>query len=71
MEFDPLLSFSDNLARFQEEAKRIDPDCARILVDYLHLLMCDSDGARTREAVQEFNRMVLAALDNLPEGPEK
>ena len=70
MEFDPALSFSDNLSRFRAEAERIDADCARILFDNLTLLARDGDTTRTRQAVQEFNRAVLAALDGLPEGPE-
>lgn len=69
MEFDPALSFSDNLARFRAEAERVDADCARILFDNLALLARDGDATRTRQAVQEFNRAVLAALDGLPEGP--
>lgn len=48
MEFDPTLSFSDNLARFQEEAERIDADCARILFDNLALLARDGDATRGR-----------------------
>ena len=47
----------------------IDADCARILFDNLALLARDGDAMRTRQAVQEFNRAVLAALDGLPEGP--
>lgn len=69
MEFDPTLSFSDNLARFQEEAERIDADCAGILFDNLELLARDGDATRIRQAVQEFNRAVLAALDSMSEGP--
>jgi hypothetical protein len=69
MEFDPGLSFSDNLARFRTEAERIDADCARILFDNLELLAGDVDATRTRQAVQEFNRAILDALDGLPEGP--
>lgn len=69
MEFDPALSFSDNLARFRAEAEGIDAECARILFDNLAVLMRDGDATRTRQAVQEFNRVVLAALDDLPEGP--
>lgn len=69
MEFDPGLSFSDNLARFWAEAERIDADCAHILFENLTLLIRDGDGNNIRQAVQEFNRAVLAALDNLPEGP--
>ncbi|MBB2973726.1 hypothetical protein [Mesorhizobium sp. RMAD-H1] len=69
MEFDPALSFSDNLARFRAEAEGIDAECARILFDKLAVLMRDGDATRTRQAVQEFNQAVLVALDGLPEGP--
>jgi len=69
MEFDPALSFSDNLARFRAEAVGIDAECARIFFDNLAVLMRDGDATRTRQAVQEFNQAVLAALDGLPEGP--
>jgi hypothetical protein len=69
MEFDPALSFSDNLARFRAEAEGIDPECARILFDNLAVLMRDGDATRTRQAVQEFNQAVLVALDGLPGGP--
>lgn len=68
-EFDQDLSLADNLARFRAEAERIDADCARILFDNLALLSRDGDATRIREAVQEFNRSVLAALEGLPEGP--
>ena len=69
MNFDPALSLADNLARFRAEAERIDADCTRILFDNLDLLARAGDETRTRQAVQEFNRAVLAALDQLPEGP--
>jgi AAA+ superfamily predicted ATPase len=69
MNFDPTLSFSDNLARFRAEAERIDADCARILFDNLALLARDGDATSTRQAVQEFNRAVLTELDGLPEEP--
>jgi hypothetical protein len=67
MDFDPALSFSDNLTRFRTEAERIDADCARILFDNLALLARDGDATRTRLAVQEFNQAVLIALDGLPD----
>lgn len=67
LEFDQALSLADNLARFREEAERIDADCARILFENLELLMRDGDATRTRQAVQEFNQEVLAALNDLPE----
>ncbi len=69
MNFDPALSFSDNLARFLTEAEKLDADCARILSDNLALLVGDGDETRIRQAVQEFNRAVLAALEDLPEEP--
>ena len=69
MEFDLALSFSDNLARFRAEAERIDADCARILFNNLALLARDGDATRTCQSVQEFNRVTLAALNGLPEGP--
>lgn len=68
-EFDQNSSFSDNLARFRAEADRIDPDCARILFDNLMLLVREGDATRTRQAVQEFNQAVLAALDGLQADP--
>lgn len=46
MEFDPALSFSNNLARFRAEAERIDADCARILFDNLALLAREGDATR-------------------------
>lgn len=69
MEFDPALSFSENLARFKAEAERFDADCAHILFENLTLLMGDGDANNIRQAVQEFNRAVLAALDDSREGP--
>lgn len=69
MEFDPASSFSENVARFREEAERIDAECARILFENLKLLMHDGEAARNRQALEEFNQGVLTALDALPEGP--
>tara|TARA_R110000850_G_scaffold195231_2_gene321648 strand:- start:9968 stop:10183 length:216 start_codon:yes stop_codon:yes gene_type:complete len=69
MNFDPTLSFSDNLARFRIEAERIDADCARILFENLNLLASEADATRTRQAVQGFHLAVLGALDGLPEDP--
>lgn len=66
--FDPALSFTENLERFREEAERVDADCARILFDNLALLARDGDATRTRQAVQEFNLAVLASLGDLAEG---
>ncbi len=71
MEFDPALSFSDNLIRFREEAERIDADCARILFENLELLARNDDPTRIRQAVQAFNQSVLVALDGLSEVPEE
>lgn len=65
MNFDPALSFDDNLTRFRAEAERLDPDCARILFDNLPTLLRGAD-ARDRNAIQEFHSVVGAALDALP-----
>ncbi len=70
MNFDPALSFEDNLARFRAEAERLDPECARILFDNLETLMRQGDGSRARQATQEFNRAVLAAVNALPDPAE-
>lgn len=67
MNFDPALSFEDNLALFRAEAERLDPECARILFDNLATLTRQGDGSRDRQAIQEFNRAVLAALNALPD----
>lgn len=67
MNFDPTASFEDNLALFRAEAERIDPECARILFDNLATLTRQGDGARDRQAIQDFNRAVLAALNALPD----
>lgn len=69
MEFDPAMSFPGNLDRFRAEAGSIDADCSRILFDNLALLTREADETKTRENVQEFNKAVLAALAQLPEGP--
>lgn len=67
MNFDPAASFEDNLALFRAEAERLDPECARILFDNLATLTRQGDGARDRQAIQDFNRAVLAALNALPD----
>jgi hypothetical protein len=66
MEFDPAASFDDNLPRFKAECEALDPDCAKILFDNLATLMPEGDTDRTRQALQEFNQAVLAALLALP-----
>ncbi len=66
--FDPALSFDDNLGRFRAEAERLDPECARILFDNLATLLRGAD-ARDRNAIQEFNRAVEAALDAITNAP--
>jgi HD-GYP domain-containing protein (c-di-GMP phosphodiesterase class II) len=66
MQFDQTASFEDNLARLKAELERIDPECARILFDNMSKLTRDSDVARNRQAIQEFNQAVLAALEALP-----
>jgi len=67
LNFDPAASFEDNLALFRAEAERLDPECARILFDNLATLTRQGDGARDRQAIQDFNRAVLAALNALPD----
>lgn len=66
MNFDPTLSFDDNMARFRASAENLDPECARILFNNLPTLLRGED-ARDRNAIQEFHRAVLAALDALHE----
>lgn len=68
LQFDPELSITDNIERFRAEAESIDADCALILFENLALLTCEGDEARIREAVREFNRTILSAIDELPEG---
>lgn len=67
MNFDPTASFEDNLALFRADVEQLDPECARILFDNLATLTRQSDGARDRQAIQEFNRAVLVALNALPD----
>lgn len=67
MNFEPAFSFEDNLSLFRAEAERLDPECARILFDNLATLTRQGDGSRDRQATQEFNRAVLAALNALPD----
>lgn len=66
MVFDPAASFEDNLARFKAECEQLDAECAKILFDNLAALMPEGDADRTRQSVQEFNQVVLAALRALP-----
>lgn len=66
MEFDPVASFDDNLAQFKAECETLDPECTKILFDNLTTLMPEGDTDRRRQAVQEFNQAVLAALLALP-----
>lgn len=66
-------TFEDNLALFQAEAEQIDPECAKILFDNLHLLDSGGDTAPSRATIGEFHKAVLAALDGLsnPGGEDK
>lgn len=66
-------TFEDNLALFQAEAEQIDPECAKILFDNLHLLDSGGDTAPSRATIGEFHKAVLAALDGLsnPPGEDK
>lgn len=64
MKFKLTNTFEDNLAIFRAEANQIDPDCAKILFDNMHLL--DSgDAAPSRSAIRTFHAAVLAALEGL------
>lgn len=65
MEFKLDNSFNDNLALFKAEAEKIDPECAKILFDNLHLLDVAGEDAPGRAAIGEFNTAVLNALDAL------
>lgn len=67
--FDPTASFEDNLAIFRAEVDGLDLECARILFDNLATLSREGDAARSRQAIQEFHRAVLAAVEALPDTP--
>lgn len=69
MDFDPTASFDDNMAIFRAEADALDPECARILFDNLAVLSREGDAARSRQAIQEFHRAVLIAVEALPDTP--
>lgn len=58
-------TFEDNLALFQAEAEQIDPECAKILFDNLHVLDSGGDTAPSRATISEFHKAVLGALDGL------
>lgn len=66
-------SFEENLALFKAEAEQIDPDCAKILFDNMHLLDTGGDTAPSRATIGEFHKAVVAALDGLsnPSGEDK
>ncbi len=64
LQFDPTASIDENLERFRTEAETLDLECAGILFDNLDKLM--RGGADNRQAIQEFNAAVLAALAALP-----
>ncbi len=63
MEFKLDNSFGDNLALFKAEAEKIDPECAKVLFDNLHLLDVASEAAPGRAAIGEFHKAALNALD--------
>lgn len=69
MNFDPAASFDENLVAFRAEANGFDAECARVLFDNLAILSRDGDEARSRQAIQEFHRAVLAAVEALPDAP--
>lgn len=58
-------SFNDNLALFKAEAEKIDPECAKILFNNLHLLDVAGEDTPGRAAIGEFHTSVLNALDAL------
>ncbi|AHY56415.1 hypothetical protein ACVIW2_006447 [Bradyrhizobium huanghuaihaiense] len=66
-------TFEDNLALFRAEAVQIDPECAKILFDNLHLLDSGGDTAPSRATIGEFHKAVLDALDgmSIPLGEDK
>lgn len=66
-------TFEDNLALFQAEAEQIDPECAKILFDNLHLLDSGGDSAPSRVTIGEFHKVILTALNDLskPAGEDK
>jgi hypothetical protein len=63
-------SFDDNLALFRAEAEALDPECAKILFDNLHILGREEDNSRDRAAITDFHKMVAAALNALPEASQ-
>jgi hypothetical protein len=58
-------SFDDNLALFRAEADKIDPDCAKLLFENLHLLDVAGEAVPGRAAIGEFHKAILIALDRL------
>lgn len=68
--FDLNRSFEENLAAFEVDANTIDPDCAKVLFDNLHLLETVDGEAPSRQAVREFNQSVLEALEAMLAGPD-
>jgi hypothetical protein len=65
MEFKLDNSFADNIALFKAEVEQTDPECARILLDNLHLLDVDGETGPSRAAIGEFPKAVLTGLDAL------
>lgn len=63
MEFDIEKSFDDNLEMFRLAISEADPECAKILLDNLHLLQ--QSGKNDRDALKEFHAAVSEALDEL------
>lgn len=66
MKFDLQKSFEDNLALFRAEAEKLDKECADILFKNLATLFKDGGEQPSREAITEFNKLVLAAVMELP-----
>jgi len=70
MEFKLDSSLADNLALFKAEVEQSDPECAKILLDNLHLLDVDGETGPSRAAIGEFHKAVLKGLDALQKAAE-
>lgn len=66
MKFDISKSFEDNIASFEAEVRAIDPECAAILFENLHILEAAGEAGASRAVIAKFNAAVLAALAELP-----
>jgi len=62
MMFDPHMTYSMNMVRFQKAAEAIDPDCARIFFRHLWLFGNPAAGASPRNALAAFQDLVFKDL---------